>query len=170
MLADLPKSGYVGFACASDTDRSLDGWDAWRVCPVDGRGQRAIRFKYDERVGWEGTKVAGHPVVLTLVLSDDAHVSGLIIETDPKARPFQRKKACLLVLQARSRYGAEDWACIQEKPRQDEAPIGDTFVKEECTKHLATKVVTVRRELYRDPKADISAFVGKTNISIQTTK
>jgi len=42
--------------------------------------------------------VAGHPAILTLLIDDNGHVTGLQIETDPKARLYVRKKAFLLGL------------------------------------------------------------------------
>jgi hypothetical protein len=164
--AELPQSGYTDFICGGDPTRRLADWTSWRTCPADTTGLRAIGFKYDESMRREGTKVAGHPVVLTLVIGGDARVTGLVIETDPKARLFQRKKAFLLGLQAKARYGDEGWSCSQEQPAGDEAPIGETFVKEECTKRISGRSVTVRRELYRNAKEGIRAFVGRTRISI----
>jgi hypothetical protein len=166
--ADLPPTGYADFTCAEDTTPSLQDWSSWRVCTPDADGKRAIRFKYDESSSPGGTKVGGHPVLLTLVISDDAHVTGLIIETDPHAKPFQRKKAFLLGLQARAHYGADGWSCTENPPTGDEAPIGTTFIKEDCTKELAARKITVRRQLYRNAKADSNAYVSATNIMIET--
>ena len=102
--AELGESGYVDFACASDPKHALAGWISWRDCPSDASGTRAIRFGYDPSISRDGTMVAGHPAILTLLIDDSGHVTGLQIETDPKARLYVRKKAFLLGLQARSRY------------------------------------------------------------------
>ena len=51
--------------------------------------------------------VAGHPAILTLLIDDSGHVTGLQIETDPKARLYVRKKALPPGLQARSRDGSD---------------------------------------------------------------
>ncbi|HET9536831.1 MAG TPA: hypothetical protein VFP43_16065 [Mesorhizobium sp.] len=96
--AELGESGYVDFACAADPKHTLAGWTNWRDCPSDASGTRAIRFGYDPSTSRDGTMVAGHPAILTLLIDDTGHVAGLQIETDPKARLYVRKKAFLLGL------------------------------------------------------------------------
>jgi len=84
--AELEESGYAGFACAADPKHTLAGWTNWRDCPADASATRAIRFGYDPSISRDGTVVAGHPAILTLLIDDSGHVAGLQIETDPKAR------------------------------------------------------------------------------------
>jgi hypothetical protein len=116
---ELPKSGYGSFMCAAEPDRKLNGWDEFRSCPKDASGFHALRFRYDEKANpfakanslYEGTKVAGHPVLLTLLLGDDARVAGLVIETDPSAPLYLRKKAFLFADQIKSRWGEDGWTC-----------------------------------------------------------
>src|SRR5262249_53007647 len=45
--ADLPDTGYIGFACASDASRKLSGWSGWHDCPSDADGLHAIHFGFD---------------------------------------------------------------------------------------------------------------------------
>jgi hypothetical protein len=164
--ADLSPSGYVDFACAADLKRSLDGWTNWRDCPADASGTRAIRFGYDPLVSRDGTLVAGHPAVLTLLIDDSGRVAGLQIETDPKARLFLRKKAFLLGQQAKSRYGVEGWACTEGHPGAEGEPVGGVYLRERCTKTTGGRSLTVERNLFRRPGQDIKNFVDETRISI----
>ena len=78
----------------------------WRDCPADASGFHAIKFGYDPATSRDGTIVAGHPAILTLLVDDAGIVSGLRIETDPKARLYIRKKAFLFGIQVKSRYGS----------------------------------------------------------------
>ena len=48
-------------------------------CPSDASGTRAIRFGYDPSISRDGTMVAGHPAILTLLIDDSGHVTGLQI-------------------------------------------------------------------------------------------
>jgi hypothetical protein len=164
--ADLSPSGYVDFACAADLKRSLDGWTNWRDCPADSSGTRAIRFGYDPLVSRDGTLVAGHPALLTLLVDDSGRVAGLQIETDPKARLFLRKKAFLLGQQAKSRYGVEGWACTEGQPGAEGEPVGGVYLRERCTKTTSGRSLTVERNLFRRPGQDIKNFVDETRISI----
>ena len=129
-VTDLPDAGYVNFACASDSGKMLTTWLGWRDCPADALGFHAIKFGYDPVTSPDGTIVAGHPAVLTLLVDNAGTVSGLRIETDPKARLYIRKKAFLLGIQVKSRYGLDGWSCTQAQPDAGEQPVGGVYVRE----------------------------------------
>jgi hypothetical protein len=168
--SDLVESGYVDFACAADLKRTLAGWNNWRDCPADASGMRGIRFGYDPFTSRDGTMVAGHPAILTLLMDDSGHVAGLQIETDPKARLYIRKKAFLLGIQAKSRYGPEGWTCSEGQPGAGDQPVGGVYLKERCTKTVNGRSLTVERNLFRRPDQDIKNFVDETRISILRAK
>lgn len=168
-IADLPKEGYVDFVCAADSKHTLSGWASWKECPADAAAQHAIRFGYDPFTSREGTMVAGHPAVLTLLVDEVGQVAGLKIETDPKARLYIRKKAFLLGLQAKSRYGTEGWACNEGQPEGGEQPVGGVYLKERCAKTINGRAVVVERSLFRRPDQDAKSFVDETRISILRT-
>jgi len=164
-VAELPQVGYAGFGCGAD-GRTLSSWQNWRDCPPDPSGLRVVRFHYDPATSPDGTKVAGHPVLLALLIDDAGRVDGVQIETDPNARLFTRKKAFLLGLQARSRYGMDGWICTEDSPTADHQPVGETFVKEQCKKTLAGREVRIERSLFRRPNEDLKNFVSNTRILI----
>lgn len=165
--AELGESGYIDLACAVDLKHALAGWANWRDCPADASGTRAIRFGYDPSVSRGGTMVAGHPAILTLLIDDSGHVAGLQIETDPKARLYLRKKAFLLGLYARSRYGSEGWVCTDGKPDAGDQPVGGVYLKERCTKTIGGRSLVVERDLFRRSDQDIKNFVDETRISVK---
>ncbi|WP_315836269.1 hypothetical protein [Bradyrhizobium prioriisuperbiae] len=168
--ADLPKEGYVDFACADDPKLALDGWASWKDCPADAAALRAIRFGYDPLTSREGTMVAGHPAVLTLLVDEAGQVAGLRIETDPKARLYIRKKAFLLGLQAKSRYGDDGWSCVESQPQGGEQSVGGVYLKERCTKTISGRALVVERNLFRRSDQDEKNFVDETRISILRSK
>ena len=168
--SELADAGYVDFACAADPKRTLAGWKSWKDCPADSSGTRAIRFGYDPFTSRDGTMVAGHPAILTLLIDDTGQVAGLRIETDPTARLYIRKKAFLLGMQARSRYGADGWACTEGQPGAGDQPVGGVYVKERCTKTISGRSLVVERNLFRRPDQDIKSFVDETRISILRAK
>jgi hypothetical protein len=165
--AELADWGYVDFSCAADPKRTLAGWKNWRDCPAEANGTRAIRFGYDPMTSRDGTMVAGHPAILTLLIDDSGHIAGLQIETDPKARLYVRKKAFLLGLQARSRYGSDGWACTDGQPGAGDQPVGGVYLRERCTKTISGRSLVVERNLFRRPDQDSKSFVDETRISIQ---
>jgi hypothetical protein len=166
-VADLPESGYVDFACAADPKHMLAGWANWRDCPADANATRAIRFGYDPSTSRDGTLVAGHPAILTLLIDDAGQIGGLQIETDPNARLYIRKKAFLLGLQARSRYGSDGWVCTDGQPDAGgDQPVGGVYLRERCTKTISGRALVIERNLFRRPDQDTKSFVDETRISI----
>ncbi len=170
----LPKSGYRGFTCADAADRKLQGWEDYGLCPREASGLHAVRFRYDESVNplakvnglYEGTKVAGHPALLTLLISDNARVEGLVIETDPAAPLFLRKKAFLFGDQVKARWGEEGWSCTEGQPSADEQPVGGVFFKEHCEKAIAAKRLVLDRALFRRAGQELKEFVSRTRLEI----
>ena len=165
---ELSESGYVDLACAAGPKRALAGWASWKDCPTEANGTRAVHFGYDPTISKDGTMVAGHPAVLTMFIDEKGRVAGLDIQTDPKARLYIRKKAFLLGLQAKSRYGAEGWACAEQKADAGDEPVGGILLKERCTKTVGERTLVVERNLFRRQGQDMKNFVDETRISITT--
>ena len=100
-IAEIPAEEYVDLTCAVAPENRLDRWAEYPKCPTDGAGIRGVAFHFNEGLNplaqvnetYEGTKIAGHPVLLTLLIDNRGIVDGLRIDTDPKARLFWRKKA-----------------------------------------------------------------------------
>lgn len=166
---DLPNSGYINLTCARQAELKLSGWSSWRDCPADEESRRAIRFEFDPETSRDGTLVAGHPVILTVVIDNEGRVSELNIDTDPKARLYLRKKAFLLGVQVKSRYGSEGWDCAERQPTSGEQPVGGVFVRETCKKAVQGRLLTVQRDLYRRPDQDPKNFVDQTRVKISVS-
>ena len=173
-VQDLPKEGYGSFTCADASGQTISGWDDYKMCPADASGFHAVGFRYTEEsnpVGqvnesYQGTKVAGHPVLLALLIGDDGVVDGIRIQTDPKARLYLRKKAFLLGEQAKEHYGEDGWVCHDVQPTGDEEPVGGVFVKQHCEKRTPTRHVIVDRELYRRAGQPLQDFVAGSQVLI----
>ena len=98
-VGELPRSGYLDFSCTDKPDIKLRGWQDYRQCPPQPSGLHAVRFQYDEAANplskvndlYEGTKVGGHPVRLSLLIGDD-RVKGLVVETDPAVTRLYLRK------------------------------------------------------------------------------
>ncbi len=173
MAADeMPRTGYRGFACADGA--KLDGWQGYRQCPAEASGWRAVRFQYDEAANplakvnglYEGTKVGGHPVLLTALMGDDARLKGLVIETDPAARLYLRKKAFLFGEQVKARFGGAGWTCASREPAADQEPVGGMFVNEHCEKVTAARTLILDRVLFRRAGQDLKGFVSRSRLDI----
>ena len=174
-VRDLPLRGYVMISCAEDLGQQLTGWTEYFRCSRDDDGLHRLHFEFDEASNvlsplddkYGGTMVAGHPVVLSLDIDSDERVVGLSIRTDDKARLNQRKKAFLLGPQAKGFFGNDGWSCAREMPTDDEAPVGDVFIKESCRKSLEGREVVIQRAFYRPLQADIKNLVSMTTIDVR---
>ncbi len=174
MAADeLPAEGYAGFSCAGGNE--VQGWQGYRQCPADAAGLHALRFQYQEGANelafvndtYEGTKVGGHPVLLTLLISNQGVVQGLRIETDPAARLNRRKKAYLLGELAKARYGETGWACTEAEPAANEEPVGSVYVKERCEKTTSSRHYVLTRQMFHRTGADQRGFVSGSQLEIR---
>ena len=90
----LPAEGYVDLACGNNggaPGAALARWAEFARCSPDTAGLHEVAFAYAKsplaELGerWEGTKVAGHPVIPSLLIDEQGVVQGLRIVTDPTA-------------------------------------------------------------------------------------
>ena len=171
---EMPATGYLGFACAAGPGRKLDGWQGYGQCPPEASGWHAVRFQYDEAANplakvnglYEGTKVGGHPVLLTALIGDDGRLKGLVIETDPAARLYLRKKAFLFGEQVKARYGDAGWTCASQEPSAEQEPVGGVFLNEHCEKATATRKLTLDRVLFRRAGQELKDFVSRSRLEV----
>ena len=174
-IDEIPADEYIDLACAAAPDRRLAGWAEYRACSADAAGLHAVSFHFNERLNplaqvndkYEGTRVAGHPVLLTLLIDDAGIVDTLRIDTDPQARLFWRKKAYLLALAVKSRYGEEGWECRSKGPESGETPVGGLFIREHCEKGVDRRKLLLDQSVYRRPGQSMSDFVNETHIEIR---
>jgi hypothetical protein len=173
-VAELPQVGYVELLCAKAPDKQLDSWEGFAQCPANDKGQREVRFQFDEsddpRAKYNdrsrGTKIGGHPVLISLLISKAETVDGILIETDPKVRLFMKKKAFLMGEQIRQRYGEDGWTCADRPKAADEEPIGGEFIKERCEKMTQTRRYVYERDLFQSAGQALKDFVSTTRLAI----
>ncbi len=154
----LPAEGYTDFACGKDGAKpgpALGGWQDFRHCPADPEGRHEVAFAFAPSplapLGdrWEGTKVAGHPVIPSLLIDDQGVVQGLRIVTDPDTRRYLKKAAYLFGIRVMGRYGRDGWQCTEAKPGDGKTPIGGMFIDRRCEKTFDDRRLILDTELYR---------------------
>ena len=174
-IAAIPAGEYVDLSCVGTHDQTLVGWSDFRKCPRDSTGLRSVGFRFNDRLNdlaqvnekYQGTKVAGHPVVLTLLIDEGGTIDGLRIDTDPQARLFWRKKAHLLALVVKNRYGEEGWECHDIEPSGGETAVGGLFIKKQCEKIAGHRRLQLDQRLYRRPGQSMNEFVNETHVEIR---
>ena len=173
-IAAIPAGEYIDLSCVGN-DQTLVGWSDFRKCPRDSTGLRSVGFRFNDRINdlaqvnekYQGTKVAGHPAVLTLLIDEGGTIDGLRIDTDPQARLFWRKKAHLLALVVKSRYGEEGWECHDIEPSGGETAVGGLFFKKQCEKIAGHRRLLLDQRLYRRPGQSMNEFVNETHVEIR---
>ena len=152
----------------------IAGWTEFRRCPPEPSGLHEIAFQYDESLqpwakvndDWEGTKVAGHPVILSLLIDDQGVAQGIRIVTDPDARAYLKKKAFLLGVRVMGRYGRDGWQCVEAKPDEGKAPIGGMFIDRHCEKTFHNRHLILDTELYRTAEQHGRDYTDRARLEI----
>jgi hypothetical protein len=172
-LDEGSAAGLSRFSCAGGDAQKLGGWSDFRRCPADAAGLRQVRFEFEEdkdlaRLAdrWEGTKIAGHPVILTLAVSDGGTVEALRIASDPKTSPYLRKKAYLLSLRVREHYGIEGWSCADLPRQEGETEIGGMFIKQECSKTVDGRSLRMLTKLFRGAGQEGKAYEDSVTVEV----
>ena len=174
-IAAIPAGEYIDLSCVGTHDQTLVGWSDFRECPRDAMGLRSVGFRFNEGLNplaqvndkYQGTRVAGHPVLLTLLIDEGGMIDGLLIDTDPQARLFWRKKAHLLALFVKSRYGEDGWQCHNTEPSGGEMAVGGLFIKSRCEKVVGERKLLLDQRLYRRAGQPLQDFVNETHVEIR---
>jgi hypothetical protein len=176
-VGDLPATGYVNFVCGGDGGApgpALGGWAEFARCPADADGLHQVSFEYDDSLQpwaavsdmWEGTQVAGHPVVPSLLIDDQGVVERILIVTDPDARLYLKKKAFLLPIRVMGRYGRDGWTCTDAKPDSGMSPVGGMFIDRHCEKTFHDRRLVMDTHLFRTAEQSGQEFTGSTRLEI----
>jgi hypothetical protein len=159
--------GFGEFACGSNGGpprQKLDGWTDFATCRAEANGLREVYVRFDDEEEYIGkaidddqytrnigTRVAGHPVILSALFDDGGILRGIRAVTDPRAAPAERRMAHLLRLAAINHYGPDGWTCIDQPAAPGETPVGGIFVKQRCRKTSAERDITVEAHFLRKP-------------------
>jgi hypothetical protein len=173
-VSDLPAEGYTGLACGHDgraPGTALTAWSDYARCPADQHGLHEVVFAFAESplaaLGdrWEGTKVAGHPVIPSLLIDDRGIVQGLRIVTDPDARLYLKKKAFLFGIRVMGRYGRDGWTCT-DLPTGDKQPVGGMLIDRRCEKQDHDRRLILETDLYRAAGQQGQDFTSAARLEI----
>ena len=160
--------GFGEFACGSNGGpprQRIDDWSEYAKCRAEATGLHEVYVRFDDEDeyigraiedprfarGKIGTRVAGHPVILSVLFDRDGVVRGFRFVTDPRAAPHERRMAHMLRLAVLERYDRDGWTCTDFPPAAGETPVGGTFVKLRCEKSTPERFLTLESRLLRKP-------------------
>jgi hypothetical protein len=176
--ATMTLDGWGQLACGSDGGpprQDLDTWANFKKCLPEASGLHEVAARFDDEDeyvakalgvpayagGRTGTRVAGHPVVLSVLFDDGGILRGIRMVSDPRAAPAERRMAHLLGVAVIDRYGTDGWTCTNLAPSEGESAVGGVFIKQRCEKMLPGRALTVETHFLRKPgQHDIDPETG----------
>ncbi len=171
----LPTERYINMACGNaggEPGTPVESWQDYATCPPNTDGLHEVAFEYAEdnpwaavSDKWEGTKVAGHPVQPSLLITSDGMVKGIRIVTNGR-RMYLKKKAYLLPIRIMGRYGRDGWTCEEGEPGDGKEAIGGMFIDRLCEKTFHDRQLIMKVDLYRTAEQDGRDFTGSTRFEI----
>jgi hypothetical protein len=161
----MTLDGWGELACGSNggpARQVLDAWSDFKKCPPERDGLHEVAARFDdeeeyvakalgEEAEHSGTRVAGHPVVLSALFDDGGILRGIRMVSDPRAAPAERRMAHLLGIAVINRYGADGWTCTDLPPAEGESAVGGVFIKQRCAKTISGRALTVETHFLRKP-------------------
>jgi hypothetical protein len=152
---DLPIEGFVDFACGSDGGppkkviAEPSGLHEVQARFDDEREYQARAAEAAEDVERLGTRIAGHPVIFSVLFSDAGSAEMLRIVTDPRAPTDLRRRAFLMRIRVLGQYGLEDWTCVDLDLAERETPVGGVALKQRCEKTIGDRRLLLFTQFYR---------------------
>jgi hypothetical protein len=164
----MSLDGFGDLACGSNGGpprQKLDEWSEFGKCRPEANGLYEVAARFDDEDeyigkaieepryarGRTGTRIAGHPVILSALFDRDGVVRGLRFITDARAAAHERRMAHLLRLAVINRYEPDGWTCTDLPLAAGETPVGGVSIKQRCEKVSAGRHLSVETRFLRKP-------------------
>jgi len=155
-------------ACGSNGGpprQKLDAWSEFKKCQPEASGLREVAARFDDEDEYiakandnplfasqhTGTRVAGHPVILSALFDDGGVLRGIRFMSDPRGTPIERRMAHLLSVAIVNHYGTGGWTCTDLPTAEGESAVGGIFIKQDCSKATPERVMKVETRFLRRP-------------------
>jgi len=166
------------FACGSNGGpprQKIDDWSDFAKCRAEPSGLHEVYVRFDDEAEYigraiddplfagqrVGTRVAGHPIILSVLFDAGGILRGLRFVSDPRGDPSARRMAHLLRLAIINRYDPAGWICTDIPAAPGETPVGGVFLKQRCEKATAERHLMVEARFLRKPgQNDIDPVTG----------
>jgi hypothetical protein len=166
---DMSTDTFGDLACGSNGGpprQAIDDWSGFRNCRPEPSGLYEVNVRFDDQQeyigraiddplyaqGRLGTRVAGHPVILSVLFDRQGILRGIRMVSDPRGSIMERRMAHMLRLAIINRYEPDGWKCTDFPPAPGETPVGGgVFVKQRCEKQTAERGLAVEAHFLRKP-------------------
>lgn len=171
--------GFGEFACGSNGGpprAKIEDWSEYAKCRPETNGLHEVYVRFDDEDeyigraiddpryarGKIGTRLAGHPVILSVLFDRDGVVRAFRFVTDARAAAHERRMAHMLRLAVFNRYQPDGWTCVDLPASAGETPVGGIFVKLRCDKAEPERHLMVQSHLLRKSgQADNDPVTGE---------
>jgi hypothetical protein len=177
--SEMTTDDWGDLACGSNGGpprQTLDEWKDFGKCRPEANGLYEVAGRFDDEQdyigraiddplyaqGRLGTRVAGHPIILSALFDKDGVLRGIRMISDPRASISERRMAHMLRLAVINRYDPDGWNCTDFPLAPGETPVGGgVFVKQHCVKHTAERDLDVEAHFLRKPgQSDVDPQTG----------
>ena len=138
-MKTLSDRGFINFKC-KNSNKAITSWLDYEKCMLSKDDVYYINLEYDEKFAFnenfEGTQVAGHPVLMHLGIDKKGLLKVIDITTDPSAPFYFRKQAHLMWLRIHGKYGSNGWSCKNFNKEDDHIVIGKKYINRLCVKRI----------------------------------
>jgi hypothetical protein len=178
---EMSTDTFGDLACGSNGGpprQAIDDWTEFRKCRPEPSGLYEVNARFDDQQeyvgraiddplyaqGRLGTRVAGHPVILSVLFDKEGVLRGIRMVSDPRGSIMERRMAHMLRLAIINRYDADGWTCTDLPPAAGETPVGGgVFIKQRCEKHTPERDLFVEARFLRKPgQSDINPTTGES--------
>ena len=152
--SELPTEGFFRFACGSNGGtplQPLEGWENFGACAADGMGLhevyvelddeltvlgRLFRERFDEPFPLRhlaGTRIAGHPVIFSVLFDAEGYIQGTRAVTDSRAETDERRAGYMFGHRMVNQFDPGRWECEDLPLADGEQPVGESrYIKTRC--------------------------------------
>jgi hypothetical protein len=166
---DMSTDTFGDLACGSNGGlprQMIDDWADFYKCRPEPSGLYEVNARFDDQQeyvgraiddpmfaqGRLGTRVAGHPVILSVLFDNGGVLRGIRMVSDPRGSIMERRMAHMLRLAIINRYDPDGWNCTDLPPALGETPVGGgVFIKQKCEKRTADRDLFVETHFLRKP-------------------
>jgi hypothetical protein len=170
-VQEIDTRGYTNFVC-HENNKLIDSWNNFNECSKNSDDYYLVRFEYDERFAinenYEGTQIAGHPVIIYLAIDQNSIIQEINAHTDPSAPFYFKKQAHLLYLRVYAKYGSNGWQCENKPKKDDHTKIGKDYINRVCVKKDNKKLIKLETKFYfKNNKKDRKNLVSNSKLQLK---
>ena len=166
-ILDIPTEKYTNFICFNKT--KIKSWSNYKKCNLT-TGYYQLYYQYDDKYAlnenYEGTQIAGHPVLIHLYINKLGKIDRIKINSDPKASMYYQKQAHLFWIRAYGKYGSKNWHCLNHKQENNHIKIGKAYLNKICKKIIDDKALSIKSELYKSKDNDKLNLISRFEFNL----